>query len=289
MSIAKVVCAYKQGRDCPIKADIYRVPSANAPSVLYIHGGALIFGSRHDIADGRIKMLNDAGFAVCSIDYRLAPETKLEYIWEDVEDALAWLAGDGARLFGLDPGRIAVMGNSAGGYLSLATGTFDVKPKAIVSFYGYGDILGDWYCKPSEFYCREPEVSKVEAMRVIGDREVTEGNRYKFYLYCRQQGIWTETVSGYSQTSEKDKIKRFCPSGQVGVDYPPTLLLHGDQDTDVPYGQSVQMAAELKKQGMDCELITIKDGRHGFDYDMKNPNVVSALEQVMKFLKKHLT
>lgn len=44
----------------------------------------------------------------------------------------------------------------------------DVKPKAIVSFYRYGDIIGDWYAKPDPHYLKDPHVTEAEARAVVG-------------------------------------------------------------------------------------------------------------------------
>jgi acetyl esterase/lipase len=291
MSILQATCEYKKVKRCSIKADIY-MPRATHPAViLYIHGGALIAGSRRYLPDYQKRLYTRAGFAVASIDYRLAPETRIEHILEDVQDALLWLREEGARTFGWDVNRIAVMGGSAGGYLSLMTGAFASRPRVIVSFYGYGDILGDWYTKPSEFYrSQQPLITKEEALASVGKREKAAGGskRYKFYLYCRQQGIWPEAVSGYNVIADRDRLLRFCPAYNVKPDYPPTLLLHGDHDTDVPYEQSLQMSAQLSQNGVENELITIPGGPHGFDSHTKDPVVKLALQRVVGFLEQHL-
>lgn len=53
-----------------------------------------------------------------------------------------------------------------------------------------------------------------------------------------------------------------CPVRNVTADHPPTLLIHGDHDTDVPYEQSVMMAAELARAGVEHEFITTRGGGH---------------------------
>ena len=86
----------------------------------------------------------DAGYAIISIDYRLAPQAKLNQILEDLDEAYRWVRTDGPKLFHIDPNRIAVVGHSAGGYLALmAAFRLAPRPAAVVSFYGYGDIAGD--------------------------------------------------------------------------------------------------------------------------------------------------
>lgn len=290
MKISENTFEYKKTDNCSILADVYAVSTPHSPVILYIHGGALIFGSRKDIMAKQIELYNHAGFTVASIDYRLAPETKLPAIIEDIQDAFHWVKHQGPRIFHADANRIAVVGSSAGGYLALMAGTFVEKPRAIVSFYGYGDILADWYTSPSEFYCRKPMLTREEAYYSIGKNTLSEGavHRFLYYLYCRQQGIWPSEVTGYHSNWDQDRLHQFCPIYNITEDYPPTLLLHGDKDTDVPYGESVQMAEELVKHGIDSSLITIKDGDHLFDANMSDPAVAKAFQLVLRFLRSRL-
>src|SRR5262245_46843630 len=84
-------------------------------------------------------------------------ETKLAAILEDVQDACKWARDKGPELFQADPRRIAVAGNSAGGYLTLTTGyRVEPKPWALVAFWGFSDIMGDWVSKPNAYYRRQP-------------------------------------------------------------------------------------------------------------------------------------
>ena len=184
---------------------------------------------------------------------------------------------------------MAIVGHSAGGYLSLLAGTFSPRPAAVVSFYGYGDIVGEWYCKPDPFYCEQPPISKEDACRVVGDVALSEAphNRGPFYIYCRQQGVWPKEVAGHDPETEPSVFVPFCPVRNVTPDYPPTLLLHGADDNDVPHEQSVMMAARLARAGVEHELITIPGGGHCFDLNMELPATRDAFELVLAFLKKH--
>ena len=279
--------------DLPIKADVYRLPGDELrPVIVWIHGGALISGTRVNgpSAEQRKRYLN-AGYVIVSIDYRLAPETKLKAIIEDVQDAFKWMHAKGPELYKIDPRRVAVVGHSAGGYLALMTGfAVEPRPQALVPFYGYGDITNEWYSKPDPFYIKQPLVSKADASKAVGTKETTGGpGRGKFYLYCRQNGLWPKEVTGLDPAKEPRAFDRFCPIRNVTKDYPPTLLLHGDNDTDVPHQQSADMAAELKKHGVAHEFISIKGGSHGFDgKGMKDAKVAAAFDSVLAFLKKHV-
>src|SRR5699024_326751 len=123
---------YKETIDCTIKADFYPASTKILPLIIYIHGGGLIWGTREEIKAEQIAMYHEAGYHVCSIDYRLAPETKLSKILKDIEDAIKWVKTKGVNKFPIDSSRIAVIGSSAGAYLALASGTFHTKPNAII-------------------------------------------------------------------------------------------------------------------------------------------------------------
>jgi len=265
------------------------------PIILWLHVGALIFGARSALPVDPMERYVRAGYVVDSADYRLAPETKLPTIIEDLQDAYRWIREQGLELFQGHAERIAVMGHSAGGYLTLMSG-FCVAPppRALVSFYGYGDIVGDWYTRPSAHYSQVAAITREEAYSVVGGEPLSHsafGERFRYYLYCRQQGIWPQEVSGHDPTVEPAWFVPYCPLRQVAAHYPPTLLLHGDQDTDVPYQQSVLMAEALRQAGVEHELLTMAGRGHGFDHQgegLADPMVAGAFERVLSFLRQHL-
>jgi acetyl esterase/lipase len=286
---------YKTVGELPIKADVYRLPGDDVrPALVWIHGGALIIGQRGGPNLAQRKRYLDAGHVIISIDYRLAPETKIQGIIEDVRDAIEWVRTEGSELYKVDPKRVGVVGHSAGGYLTLMAGfAVEPPPQALVAFYGYGDVDGDWYAKPDPYYRKtRPLVSKEDAYKAIGTKEIAEGNvtgRQDFYLYCRQNGLWPKEVVGHDPAKQPREFDRYCPVRNVTKNYPPTLLLHGDNDTDVPHQQSVAMAAELKRAGVVHDFISIKGGEHGFDAKgMQDANVSAAFDKIEMFLKKHL-
>ncbi|MBD3918426.1 alpha/beta hydrolase [Paenibacillus sp. PR3] len=280
---------YKQTGTCSIQADIY-YQGPRTPVIIYIHSGALIFGTREWLPVEQIEYFTSCGFSLVNIDYRLAPETKFEWIIEDIRDAIHWVRTDATQWYDFDIKRIAVIGGSAGGYLSLLTGTMDYKPNVIVSFYGYGDILGDWYAQPSEFYCAKPLVDRANAINRIGNVEITSGtwDRFDYYVYCRQQGKWVQEVTKMDPILDEEKLKQYNPIDNITEEYPPTLFLHGNQDTDVPYKQSTIMYEKLKSMGIQTELITIEGADHVFDHHFTEPQVQLAFKQLVNFLKVHL-
>ena len=247
-SFKKTTVAYREIDGHKILADVYRPQDTTIrPVIVWIHGGALITGNRdlekpEDITRlllafakaGGALIMDDRdlekpedillafakarGCAVVSIDYRLAPETKLPDIISDIEEAFRWLAGDGAKQFHLDPRRIVVVGESAGGYLTLVTGyRVRPKPKALVALYGYGDLIGDWSSKPNPYpYYNLRKISREEAESqtdgtVISDSDERKGEGSSIYMYYRQNGLWPEEVSGLARSTIADQITPFEP------------------------------------------------------------------------------
>lgn len=288
----KHTVVYKENDRFSLKADFYPAKQDFAPVVVYIHGGGLLWGTREEIQDEMVQLYTENGFSVFSIDYRLAPETKLPEILEDIKDALKWIETEGPKHFSVNSKKIAVVGSSAGGFLALCTGMFVQKPRAIVSFYGYGDITGKWATTQNKFYSQKIPVPKETARKLVSNQIITEASvdeRFLLYLYARQSGEWILEISGIDPILHKEELVKFCPVYNVTKDYPATLLLHGTMDNDVPYEQSVFMRGAIVKQGVEAKLITIPNGEHVFDNDFHNHVVQNALKQVIEFLQKHLS
>src|SRR5262245_50047435 len=260
---------YKTAEGCEIKADVYGADAkARKPAVIWIHGGALISGSRKSLSGRFHGELLKQGFVVVSIDYRLAPETKLPAIIEDLRDAHRWVRKAGPKMFQIDPDRMAVAGGSAGGYLTQMSGfCVSPRPRTLVSYYGYGDITLPWYSRPDALYRQQPLVSKEEALQAVGTAALSEppakNQRGRFYLYCRQQGIWPKEVAGHDPDEESKWFDRYCPIRNVSAKYPPVMLIHGTKDTDVPYDESKRMDEKLTQAGVRHEFVTVTDAGHG--------------------------
>jgi acetyl esterase/lipase len=286
---------YKRVGELEIKANVYRLDDEKVrPVVVWIHGGALIMGGREGVNRRVKKMFLDAGYAIVSIDYRLAPETKLPAIIEDVEDAFKWIREKGPELFAIDSRKIAVLGGSAGGYLTLTTGhRVKPRPAVLVAFWGYGDLIGDWYSTPSPHKrhhrskMAEDQVRRQVSGPAIANSKDRKGNGGAFYQFCRQRGIWPKEVSGWDPQKEAKKFYPYMPVKNVSKEYPPTLLIHGTKDTDVPYEQSVMMAEQFRKFHIDHEFITITNGEHGLGGG--NPEKIEeAYKKVFQFVHQRM-
>jgi arylformamidase len=273
----KRTLTYKQVGGTALQADVYEPTGFTGPRpvLVWIHGGALMSGSRRLSATDPLKlaMLAEGGVVV-SIDYRLAPETKLPEIVSDVEDAFRWVREKGPELFSADPQRVIASGGSAGGYLALTAG-FRVKPRplGIVSFWGYGDLIGSWLTTPSH------------AARHLRTAPSSDPRSAR-YLRSRREGNWPQLVSGWNPRTEAEKFRPYLPLRNITPDYPPTLLIQGRKDTDVPFEQSVLMATALSEQGVQHALVTDPDADHNLNW---SPAAKAAIQRAaIEFIRARL-
>ena len=159
-----------------------------------------------------------------------------------------------------------------------------------MSNFGYGYIVGPWYSQADEFYRRQLLVSKEDGLAAVGTAPISDppqGNqRDKFYLYCRQNGLWPLLVSGHDPQTEEKWFEPYCPIRNVTAKYPPTILIHGTADTDVPCSLSKDMDAKLAKAGVVHEFITVDGAEHRLAG--ATPEEVSRVAaSAVEFVKAH--
>ncbi len=296
--LTKTTHVFRTVGDVKVEADVYR-PAGNAlrPVVVWIHGGALIVGSRVQVPRNLLDLCAQERFILVSLDYRLAPEVKLPEIAADIQDAFRWLHAEGPKLFHADTSRVVVAGGSAGGFLTMLVGTsIKPRPNALVTYWGYGDIDALWATDSSEHYRTKTPLVDPEEARAAVNKGVLTGTpdpetqkaRGNFYRHLRQAGGWSREVTGIDAPKEPGKLDPWCPVKNITSEYPPILMIHGTADTDVPYASSADMARELKKAGVPHELITIPDAEHGLrDGDPKL--VADAHAKALEFIRRQLT
>jgi len=242
-----------------LKLDAYVPDGAGPfPAVILVHGGGWNAG---DKSGGPQKgymapmhgALEKAGFAWFSINYRLAPKHPYPACIEDVETAIRWVKVNASK-YHLDPNRLALSGESAGGHLvelAMVRMNDATRLAAVVPFYGRCDLI-------------------------TGEKPGAEMRTNLAQLIGRK-----------NFDAEAEKIMRGAsPLFHLKAGLPPCLLVHGTADASVPYEQSVAWEKRSRELGLKCDFITIKDGVHGMiSWDKVAPDY---REQVVAWLVKTL-
>lgn len=237
-----------------------------APWVLWIHGGGWESGDRRwtpdHWPDGWLYAeLVARGIGVVSVDYRLSAEATWPAPLDDVRDALAFVRARSAEL-GLDPGRVGVAGESAGGHLAAmlaltaAEGTAGAEPvQAAAILYGVTDLT---------------TLADLQHLAPDADRDASPE--------ARLLGGRPEDVPDLARTAS--------PVHHATADAPPTLLISGDRDALVPVVQTHRLASALREAGArDVEVEVVEGADHCFwEVDPLPP-----LTRVVEFLAGRLT
>jgi len=214
------------------------------PAAILIHGGGFDEGTRSTNVRPLFEPLADAGFAWFSIDYRLAPEAHFPEAIADVNSAIRWVKGHSAE-YHVDPGKVALIGESAGGYLVNYAGTHETpgtRVAAVVDFYGPVDY--------STLALQRRDHPELFNMTTI-NRHAAHGGGIHFF------GVEQLDAAGVA------KLRAVAPLAGVHQGMPPFLCIHGTKDDQVSFDQSITMCEAMHKVGAACELIPIEGGGHG--------------------------
>ncbi len=101
-----------------------------------------------------------------------------------------------------------------------------------------------------------------------------------------QEGIWPNEVAGHDPHTEPKWFDPYCPIRNVTAKYPPTFLIHGTNDTDVPYLESKNMAAKLVGAGVAHEFVTVTGAGHGLS-GAKPDKVAQIARQAAEYIRTH--
>jgi acetyl esterase/lipase len=245
-----------QPRDC----------TAPRPAVLMFHGGGWIGGDRSHMAD-MANFLASLGYTSATAQYRLATKSGSHYPAQ-LQDAVAAVKflKTHANEYGIDPERIAVMGESAGGQIALMVGLAtdtskfgtDDYPGVSAQVAAVVDIYG-----PTNM----PDLVKT------GDFVA----RYVCPIY----------LDG-PPSSNPEKWRDASPTTHVRPDAPPVLIVHGTTDSTVPISQAEQLYKALRELGANCQFARVKGAGHGWGYDLSGNTCMRTLPVIAQFLAENL-
>ncbi|MET7863494.1 alpha/beta hydrolase [Micromonospora taraxaci] len=234
------------------------------PVLVWIHGGAWLFGSPKHPADWLMEAdpftaAIRAGFAVASAQYRLSGEAPFPAQLDDVKAAVRWLRRHSDTV-GVDRERIGVWGESAGGHLaSMVALTGDDQDdsgvQAAVSWYGPSNLL--------------TMQSQAHPSGTI-DHDAVDSPE--------------SLLIGAPLTDNPEAGRAASPVTYVTDQAPPMLLVHGDQDLVVPVGQSEELAAALTAVGAEVELSVVRGADHCFGGVPLEPLIRDTLEFFIRVL-----
>jgi acetyl esterase/lipase len=223
--------------------------AAPVPVVILIHGGCWMAGARQEMEFYAVK-LAQLGYAAATVDYRLSEHVRYPAALEDCRAAIRWLT-DNCNEYNIDPGRIAVLGASAGGHIAQYLGYTANEQhsdqdgpniKAVVSLYGWSDLT-------------DPSVS------------------YQYYM---------ELFLGKGYADAPELYEQASPITHVDERAPASLILSGTIDTIVPITQAEKLAKKLDANNVPYIYVPFRGCYHAFDvFANANAGAMYFIEQFL--------
>ena len=250
----------------PIRLDVYRRRDrpANCPTILQIHGGAWILGSKNEQGIPLMLELASRGWVCINANYRLSPRATFPDPLVDLKRAIAWIRTHGPE-YGANPDFLVVTGGSAGGHLaSLVALTancpeyqpgfehVDTSVRACVPFYGVYDFTD------RHGHYRNPGLLRLLERRVIKQRFA----------------------------ESPDAFHRASPMSCVTASAPPFFVIHGDRDTLVPVAEARRFVETLTGAGVPVVYAEVPGAQHAFEIfpSLRTTFVVHGVERFLGYI-----
>jgi acetyl esterase/lipase len=248
---------YKQIGDRELLVDIYLPPGVKperAPVIYYVHGGGWSAGSKEKFGQALMlpvfRRLAAEGFVCVAVGYRLCGKGRDVLMRDCVTDAMDGLRflKKNAEQYGIDPSRIVVWGDSAGGQIAQvltyagpdgfpgdeSLAEFGVQPVSGISWYGPSDFT-DVDLFKTDLSEKNPDRF---GARIVGDAGGYADNPKAF-----------EEMSSYYW---------------IAKDSPPLLLLQGDRDATIPLAHATHLKEKADGIGAEVEMVIVEDAGHNW-------------------------
>lgn len=232
-----------------------------APLVLYLHGGAWNAGDKTQYP----AFLVDSGFAVASLDFRSTDIAPFPANVHDIKAAIRFLRAK-ARLYGYRADRIAITGASSGGHLAALVGTTSRVPP----------LEGD----EGDDLRESSEVQAIVSWFGASNLTTILAQSTPFGLGVREPAL--KRLLGDLPDKRPELARLASPVYHVDPKDPPLLLLHGDQDRQMPINQLHELEGAYAKAGLKAETLVL----HGVGHDSVPFFQGEPAARVVAFLKR---
>lgn len=241
---------YIKDGDPAQRLDIYypeQPPKQTLPLIVHIHGGGWMGGSKYPCD---VRRMTSQGYVVASLEYRFSQKAKFPAQIQDCQAAIRWLRANASR-FHINPEKVGVIGGSAGGHLSALVGVTGGK-KVFAAIGGNED-----YSDAVQCVC---DIFGPKNFASVMDQAEKDKN-VKNIKFNTPSDPYSELIG--ANLSDKEKTATVSPITYVNEKSPPTLILHGTHDALVPFAQSEEFEAALKKVGVAVWLQKFPGAGHG--------------------------
>lgn len=247
------------GHDLKLDIAYPKESKKKLPAIVYIHGGGWEMG---DKPTEQTVVFAENGFVGVAIQYRLSGVAKFPAAVHDCKTAIRWTRAN-AEKYGIDTGRIGVIGESAGGHLVALMGTsggdaylegdgpygdFSSSVQAVVDLFG-----------PTDFARMADSPGSI-------DHNAEDSPESRFL--------------GKPVPEALELVRKANPITYVDAEDPPTLMIHGEEDDLVPLQQSELLYKALTRAGVRARLVRVTNAGHGFSPSSQGAVINPSLEEI---------
>ncbi|GIW41912.1 MAG: alpha/beta hydrolase [Candidatus Binatia bacterium] len=258
---------YARAAGLQLKLDVYRPRwrPEGCPTLLQIHGGAWIVGSKNEQGLPLMTHLASHGWVCVAANYRLSPHATFPDHLVDLKRAIRWIREQGPA-YGADPEFLVVTGGSAGGHLAALVAltandpeyqpgfeNVDTRVRAAVPFYGVYDFR----------------------------------NRFGHWRHDGLAELLERQVLKAAPEENPEAYRKASPIDRIHPDAPPFFVIHGDLDTLVPVDDARRFVEELRKVSRNPVVYAeIPGAQHAFDmfYSWRTSLVVEGVERFLTWV-----
>jgi acetyl esterase/lipase len=256
---------YGKVADRELLLDIYLPEGVNNPPLLiWVHGGAWRGGTKDSVP---ILDFVEDGYAIASLDFRLSGEGMFPAQVHDIKAAIRFLRAK-AGSHGYDAEKVALLGASSGGHLVSLVGVTN----------GDRELEGDI----GDFVAENSDVQAVVSYYGASNLTTILSQSTPHGLSVRKPAL--DLFIGGQPEDNTARARQASPVFHVDRSDPPLLLLHGDQDPQMPINQSHELHHAYNQHGLEVAFEVVHGAAHGGAefVDEQRRSVVLA------FLNKHL-
>jgi acetyl esterase/lipase len=251
-----------------LELDVWQTEGAGTdrlrPAFVRVHGGGWTQGRRGEFGRWN-RWLNDLGYDVFDIEYRLDPPERWRDQVGDVKCALGWVAAHAAE-YRIDPERISTMGYSAGGQLAM-----------LAAF-----SPGDPQLPPS---CDGPAVPVKLVVNLYGPTDLTRGYGESGSLAYAQDAL--RQYLGGSPAEYPERYRIASPISHIGANTPPSITVLGESDRIITTDQAQILDTALTRAGVPHGTDLLPAADHAFDLNWGGFATQIARAEIKQFLQQY--
>ena len=250
----------------PLKLDVYRPADGRAgcPVVLFIHGSAWVVSDKREQGIPMMLRLASHGWVCVTANYRLSPKATFPDHLLDAKEALRWIREHGAE-HGADPSFVVAAGASAGGQLAALIA---LTPNDPAYQPGWEDV----------------DTTVQGAVLIYGVFDLTNRLRVRGRGFVR---FLERVVMKKKLADDPEAFARASPMDLVGPASPPTLIVHGSNDTLVPVQEARHYAALLRQASTaPVAYAELPGAQHAFEVfrTVRGLNTVAGIERFCDYV-----